>query len=147
VVSKLILIFFLIFIAGLMVSPYFQKKELQVCFKDHCFIAELALAREEKRQGLMFRKSLEENRGMLFVYEKEEMRSFWMKNVLIPLDIIWLDQDKKVVHISENAQPCLELPCPSLKPNSPVKYVFEINGGLASEIGLVVGDKLEFQIR
>lgn len=147
-VWKIFLIFFLIFIVGLILYPYFkkEKKESQVCFKNYCFSAELALTPEQKRTGLMFRENLDKHRGMLFVYEKEREHSFWMKNVLIPLDIIWLSEDKKVVYIAENYQPCLGLPCPAIKPDKAAKYVFEINGGLASEMGLSVGDELEFEI-
>ncbi len=144
---KIFLILFLIFIAGLILYPYFkkEKKEERVCFKNHCFLAELVLTPEEKSRGLMHRKSLDKDRGTLFIYEKEGERSFWMKNVLIPLDIIWLSEDKKVVYIAENCQPCPELPCPTIKSDKAAKYVFEINGGLASKIGLSVGDELEFE--
>jgi len=145
---KIFLIFFLIFITGLILYPCFkkEKKQSQVCFKNHCFSAELALTTEQKRTGLMFRQGLDKDKGMLVVYEKEGEHSSWMKNVLIPLDIIWLSKDKKVVYIAENCQPCPELPCPTIRPDKAAKYVFEINGGLASEMSLSVGDKLEFKI-
>lgn len=123
-----------------------EKEETQVCFKDHCFSVELALTPQEKGRGLMYREVLPKDRGMLFIYENEGIHSFWMKNVLIPLDIIWLDKDKKVVYIAENCQPCPDDPCPIIKPETPAKYVFEINGGLAGEIGLSAGDQLEFEI-
>lgn len=145
---KIFLIFFLIFIAGFVVYPYFkkEKKEQRVCFKNHCFLVELALTPEEKSRGLMYREGLDKDRGMLFIYEKEGEYSFWMKNVSIPLDIIWLNKDKKVVYIAEKCHPCPELPCPTIKPDKAAKYVFEINGGLASEMGLSVGNELELEI-
>lgn len=145
---KIFLIFFLIFVIGFIVYPYSkkEKKEPQVCFKNHCFSVKLALTPEEKSKGLMYRGSLDKNKGMLFIYDKEGEYSFWMKNVLIPLDIIWLDKAKKVVYIAENCQPCLEPSCPSIKPEKAAKYVLEINGGLASEMGLSVGDELKFEI-
>ena len=147
-VWKIFLIIILIIAAGLLIYSYCKKgkQEPQVCFKNHCFSVELALTSEEKSRGLMYRESLAKDRGMLFIYEEEGEHSFWMKNVLIPLDIIWLDKDKKVVHIAENFQPCLDLPCPSIKPDGPAKYILEINAGLASEIDLSVGDELEFII-
>jgi len=147
-IRKIILIFSLIFITGLITYSYIktEKKEAQVYFKDHCFSVELALTPEEKGRGLMHRENLPKDRGMLFIYEKEGEYSFWMKNVLIPLDIIWIDKDKKVVYIAENCRPCPDVPCPSIRPDSPAKYVLEINGGLASEIGLSVGSQLEFEI-
>ena len=144
---KIILIFFLIIIMGLAFCSYLkkEKEEAQVCFNDRCFLVELALTPEEKSRGLMYRENLPKDRGMLFIYEKEGIHSFWMKNVLIPLDIIWLDKDKKVVYIAENFQPCSGDPCPIIKPDNPAKYVFEINGGLVYEIGLFAGDQLEFE--
>jgi len=145
---KIFLIILLILIVGFLVYPYLkrEKKESQVCFRDHCFLVELALTPEEKSRGLMYRESLDKNRGMLFIYQKEGEYSFWMKNVLIPLDIIWLDKDKNIIYVAENCQPCPDVPCPSIKPNRAAKYVLEINGGLASQIGLSVGNQLEFEI-
>ena len=147
-IRKIFLIIILIIIMGFILYPYLkkEKEEVEVCFKDHCFYADLALTSEEKSRGLMYRENLPKDRGMLFIYEKEGEYSFWMKNVLIPLDIIWINRDKKITHIAENCRPCPELPCPSIKPDSPAKYVFEINGGLASEIGLSIGSQLEFEI-
>jgi len=145
---KIFLIIILIIVVGLLIYPHLkkEKKESRVCFKSHCFLVELALTPEEKSRGLMYRESLPKDRGMFFIYEREGEHSFWMKNVLIPLDIIWIDKDKKVVYMAENCRPCPELPCPSIKPDNHAKYVFEINAGLASEIGLSVGDQLEFEI-
>ena len=121
----------------------YSKKQGRVCFKDNCFNVELALTPQDKNQGLMFRESLELDKGMLFIYEKSGKYSFWMKNVLFPLDIIWIDENKEVVFISENILPCKSDPCPSVKPDKEAKYVLEINGGLSEKIGLAVGDRLE----
>ena len=155
-VWKILLILFLIIISGFLIYPHFKKekdgiktfsirKEPQVCFKNRCFFVELALTPEEKSRGLMYRESLGQDRGMLFIYEKEARHSFWMKNVLIPLDIIWLDQDKKVVYIAENCQPCSEDSCPSIKTDKNAKYVLEINGGTVFEMGLSLGDEFVFR--
>jgi len=121
----------------------YSKKQGRVCFKDNCFNVELALTPQDKNQGLMFRESLELDKGMLFIYEKSGKYSFWMKNVLFPLDIIWIDENKEVVFISENVLPCKLDPCSSVKPDREAKYVLEINGGLSEKIGLAVGDRLE----
>ena len=94
----------------------------------------------------MFRDNLEEDRGMLFVFEEEKEWSFWMKNTFIPLDIIWLNREGKVVHIAKNVQPCFEEKCLSVNPLSPAKYVLEINGGIADEIDIAVGDSLVFDV-
>ena len=107
-------------------------------------IAELALTPEEWERGLMFRKKIPDNYGMLFVFNKVNYQWFWMKNTYIPLDIIWIDKDKKIVYIAKNCKPCLKDQCPSYGVDIPVKYVLEIKGGKAKEYGLKVGDKIDF---
>ena len=89
----------------------------------------------------MFRDSMAEDKAMLFVFEKPGVYNFWMKNCKIPLDIIWLDENYKVVAISPNNQPCGAGDCPSIL-GVFAKYVLEINAGLASKIGLSEGDFL-----
>ncbi len=88
----------------------------------------------------MYRQSLPKDAGMLFVFDKEGEYPFWMKNTLIPLDIIWLDKDKKVIYINENTQPCKTVNCESYGTDKNSKYVLELNAGIAKEIGLKVGD-------
>ena len=115
-----------------------------VCFEGHCFGVELAQTVDQRAKGLMFRKRLDPDKGMLFVYETEGEYSFWMKNTLIPLDIIWINKDKQVAFIGKDIQPCKSERCPSLSPNVRAKYVLELNAGITEKIGLGVGDKLEF---
>jgi len=123
-----------------------NQKQAQLCFKNNCFDVELALTSKERNQGLMFRDYLEENKGMLFVYVIEEKRSFWMKNTLIPLDIIWLNQNKEVVFISKNNQPCKNDECSTINSDQKAKYVLELNEGIIEKIGLEVGDRANFDI-
>ena len=122
---------------------YENNKKNQVCFKNNCFEVELAITQEEQMRGLMFRKSLAKNRGLLFIFQEEGFESFLMKDTLIPLDIIWINLNNEVVFISENTQPCKEDPCPSVTSDKKTKYILEINGGISKEIGLGVGDKVE----
>lgn len=122
-----------------------DSSRIQVCFRNHCFLAEVALTEKERLTGLMFRKKLTSKKAMLFIFPDNNYHSFWMKNVLIPLDIIWLDQNRKIVYLAENCQPCSELPCQSIKPDSPARYVLEIKGGRSQQIGLAKGDILEFK--
>jgi len=133
-----------IVIIGIMLINSNNKNIIQVCFQDHCFDVELAVSIEEKNKGLMFREQLDLNKGMLFVYKDEKEHSFWMKNVLIPLDIIWINKKNDVVFISENTQPCKESFCQSINPGKNAKYVLEINAGLSKEIGLMVGNRIDF---
>jgi hypothetical protein len=124
-----------------------KEKQNQVCFKNNCFLVELARTSEERNRGLMFREKLEQNRGMLFIFEEESIYFFWMKNTLIPLDIIWINKNREVVLINENTQPCQENLCPSINPEKAAKYVLEIKAGISQKINLRVGDTLEFKIR
>lgn len=91
--------------------------------------------------GLMYRKSMEDNQGMLFIFTDSQYRYFYMRNTEIPLDIIYIDQNKTIVSIQKNAKPYDETSLPS---EGPAKYVLEINGGLSTKWNLQKGDKIEF---
>ncbi len=121
-------------------------KENQVCFNEHCFVVELAKTPAERARGLMFREKMDKDKGMLFIFDSEELNSFWMKNTLIPLDIIWIDENKEVVFLKENFLPCLEENCETVSPSERAKYVLEVNAGIAKEIGLAPGARLIFKI-
>lgn len=116
----------------------------EVCITQNCFMVEVADDGEERSIGLMFRESLEGDRGMLFVFDVSSEHSFWMKNTLIALDMIWINEGKEVVFIKEGAQPCEVENCPSYSPESDALYVLEINSGKVSELGISVGDLVEF---
>ena len=87
----------------------------------------------QREKGLMFRRHLDENHGMLFIFAGEEPRSFWMKNTWIPLDIIYLNGNKRVVKIWENTTPLSEISIPSEKP---AQYVLEVNAGFCARYGI-----------
>jgi len=87
----------------------------------------------------MGRKNLAEDAGMLFIFDKEGFYPFWMKDTLIPLDIIWIDENNKIVYIAGNAQPCVQN-CKNYDPPKEAKYVLEINGGLADKLNIKIGD-------
>lgn len=112
----------------------------KVCFEQGCFLVEVADEDAERMQGLMYREELAEQRGMLFIFEKPEANYFWMKNTLIPLDMIWLNENQEIIYINKETPPCKANPCAAYGPNKNSTYVLEINGGLSDEIGLEVGD-------
>lgn len=114
-----------------------------VCFSDNCIEAEIAATNQERQKGLMFKKSLPENQGMLFVFNKADMYSFWMKNTYIPLDIIWINENQ-VIHM-EQAVPCKE-DCISYKPQNPAKYILETNTGFIEKNNIQIGDKVEISL-
>lgn len=105
--------------------------------KSHVFKVEIADDEPEREQGLMNRESLARDTGMLFQFEDMAVRSFWMRNTLIPLDILYLDDKGRIVSIARNAKPLDETPLSSI---IPAKGVLEINGGQAAELGIMPGD-------
>ena len=101
---------------------------------------ELAVTGPQQERGLMYRTSLNVDQGMLFIFPDSQNRAFWMKNTRIPLDLIFLDADRKIVHIAHDAQPEDETLIPS---QQPAAYVLEVLGGQAVEWGLADGDTAE----
>jgi uncharacterized membrane protein (UPF0127 family) len=106
--------------------------------------AEVADTGEKRERGLMFRESLGQDRGMLFIFDRPDVYRFWMKNCRIALDMIWLDQNKRIVSLTSNAPPCLGDPCPSYQPAGKALYVIETVAGFANENGLRPGMKVKF---
>jgi len=94
---------------------------------------------EEQAQGLMFRESLPARHGMLFPFAPPGVHRFWMKNTMIPLDMVWLDADGKVLFVSADTPPCKADPCPSYGPDTPSSSVLEIAGGMAAKEGVKTG--------
>jgi uncharacterized membrane protein (UPF0127 family) len=107
--------------------------------------AELAYTDSTRMKGLMYRKYLAPDAGMLFVFRDLDLHSFWMKNTLISLDLIWLNERKEIV-ASLTVDPCEKDPCQSYEPMQKSKYVLEVNGGFVKKHNLKVGDQLEFTI-
>lgn len=95
--------------------------------------------------GLMFRKEMAGDEGMVFLFEKEQPLTFWMKNTLIPLDMVYLDKDWKVISIQKEAQPCKADPCVLYPSRGNAQYVLEINGGLSDKLGIQEGVKVQLQ--
>ena len=102
---------------------------------------EIADDSNEMEKGLMFRERLDENKGMLFVFGDNAARTFWMKNTLIPLDMIFIDDKNEIVDIKP-AVPCKAEPCELYKSAKPAKYVLEVNEGFAEKNSIGVGDKI-----
>ena len=117
----------------------------EVCFDQNCFEVEIADSFEERQRGLMFRESLGEGKGMLFVFEESGIYPFWMKDTFIFLDIIWINSDKEVVFINKDTLPCQEDPCISYDPGTEALYVLEVNSGVSEELGLEIGEIVNFK--
>jgi uncharacterized membrane protein (UPF0127 family) len=118
----------------------------EVLFPDKTRVSvEIARTPEERSRGLMFRERMGPEEGMVFVFEEPGSYPFWMKNTLIPLDMIWLDKGRRVVHIAHSVPPCKADPCPSFPHEGQALYVVEVNSGFAKKHGVKVGDKLELK--
>ena len=103
----------------------------------HVFTVELAVTSKARQQGLMHRREMPRNVGMLFIFPSVGLQSFWMKDTLITLDILFLDTKGRVVHVHHNAQPRSLIP---IAPKVAAHAVLEINGGLSRELGIRPGD-------
>ncbi len=106
---------------------------------------EVAIDPETRAQGLMFRESLPRGRGMLFLFPRSDIYSFWMKNTLIPLDMIWIDAEGTVVGVEANVPPCQADPCPSYGPDAEAQYVLELGAGEAARYGIGKGTHLDLR--
>lgn len=108
--------------------------------KDLRIFVEVADTPEKIHQGLMFRESLGENNGMVFIFEGEDYRSFWMKNTLIPLDIIFVNSNSTIIDIKENFQPCEQEPCESYRSKEKATHAVEVNAGFVEKNNITEGD-------
>ncbi len=128
-------------------GPRLDPTHNYVCLRNHCIDVELAKTENEHAKGLQGRSTLGKDHGMLFIFTKPGAYTFWMKDTLIDLDIVWLDYARRVVYISPNTPSCKEEPCPTYTPDGRAVYVLEINSGYASQLGMKLGDTLEFRLR
>ncbi len=103
---------------------------------------EVAQTPEQQQKGLMYRPALPDNRGMLFVFPSAQPVKFWMKNVPVALDMVFLEQGI-VKYIQASAPSCVQEPCSTYGPNVPIDKVIELRSGLAAELGLQIGDKIK----
>jgi uncharacterized protein len=101
---------------------------------------------QDRAMGLMFRPSLPLDRGLLFVFPEADFHGFWMKNCRFPIDMVWLDQAKKVVYLAEAVPPCKAEPCAVYSPMQRAQYVVEMNAGQARREKAVIGATLKFDL-
>jgi hypothetical protein len=140
--NLLLFVMVLLFVSGLSYADdkfveFYGDNRKKLC----SFKVELASTPREQEKGLMFRKSLGKNKGMLFIYNDDEIRFFWMKNTLISLDIIFIDSKLKISDIYYSAKPH---DVSTIGSKAPARYVFEINAGMADSCNLRVGTEAGF---
>ena len=133
----------------LVLLPGCQIKQHKVSINGQTFKVELADTDHKRAMGLMYREEMANDSGMLFIFPDSQPRAFWMKNTLIPLDIMYFDQNRRLVNIRANTPPCRNTTtrCPSYPSTAPAKYVLEINGGLSEKHGFKPGDELIIQLK
>lgn len=141
-ISKAAVVFSLI---PLVLASGADKRFITIRFPSGIKIeAEVADTPEKRSLGLMFRKHLDPDHGMIFIFPEADYHRFWMKNCFFEMDIIWLDEKKRIVYHEKNLPPCREDPCPSYGPSTKALYVIEAVGGFFKRIGLKNGMKVEF---
>jgi hypothetical protein len=103
---------------------------------------------QKRTEGLMYREHLGADRGMLFTFLQAQAWTFWMKNTKIPLDIIWMNEKKQIIHMEQNVPICTRTDdsCPQYQPNDEALYVLELAGGRAESLKLQRGSKLQFRV-
>ncbi len=136
----LLLLFILLF--NFSTITYGEPKTHHLLINKNKFTVEIAKTPEERRKGLMFRESLADHHGMLFVFDQDKIHSFWMHNTLIPLDIIWIGANKKIVFIQENTKPFDDTP---ITPSQKARYVLEVPAGTVKKLHLAPNDKITLQ--
>ena len=122
-----------------------EYKIKRIMIDDVMLEVEVADDDEKRALGLMHRDSLEEYKGMLFIFPYEGKYAFWMMNMNFSIDIIWIDSEGNVVHIVDNAVPCNRVASTSectYEPDVHAKYVLEVNGGFAERHGVTIGSRM-----
>jgi hypothetical protein len=132
-----LLIVALIASAGDLAAAELQTLEIASKSGVHTFQVEMAITPEEKEHGLMFRRELPDGQGMLFDFQFDQNVAFWMKNTYIPLDMLFIRADGRILRIAENTEPLSERNIPS---GGPVRAVLEVIGGTAKKLGIAPGD-------
>lgn len=106
------------------------------------FEIEVAADDATRERGLMFRDSMPADHGMLFLFDHAATQAFWMKNTRIPLDILYFDQNRRLVSVQQRVPACRTDPCPAYPSAGPAQYVLELNAGVADALGVKAGDEL-----
>lgn len=115
-----------------------------VTLRGHRIALEVAADNAARAHGLMDRTSMPADHGMVFVFPDTQIRTFWMKDTLIPLDMLFFDGNRKLITLLRNVPPCKADPCAIYPSTAPARYVLELNGGEAGQLGIREGDIATF---
>lgn len=127
----------------LILTPPCHAGDVSLTLNGATFDVELAISQGEHKQGLMGRTVLNKNQGMLFVYGQPELLSFWMKETLIPLDILFFNRDGELLEFFAEVLPCKKSPCKTYSSRLPAQYVLELPAGTAKKLELKRGDRFQ----
>ncbi len=129
----------------LLISGCGNASEHWVELNGQRFLVEIADDDGERARGLMFRDEMDADRGMLFIHEREMPLAYWMKNTRLPLDILYFDNERKLVSQQRDVPPCSSgNRCPPYPSGAPARYVLELNAGQAAKMGLKDGTEIDF---
>jgi uncharacterized protein len=129
------------------VDPNDQPIKARIVVNGFEVLADVAITDEDQIKGLSIKDQMNENEGMLFVYDEPSQQSFWMKDMKFPIDIIWLNGTGSVIHIEENLRPCVSsLECPTFSPSENAQYVLETVAGFVQKHHLKIGTDVDFSI-
>ncbi len=138
-----IIILVILFLLALFII-LFSKNSSEIIIKGKKIKVEIADTELQREKGLMYRTGLDENSGMLFVYPDSSIRSFWMKNTLIPLDIVFINENLEIVDI-KNTLPCSSEPCSVYTSSLPAKYVLEVNSGFSERNNISIAESVSIE--
>lgn len=117
----------------------------RVCIKGVCVNVEVVSQTDDMQRGLQGRNGLVKDQGMLFVFQKDDFQSFWMKDMKFPIDMIWFDSQYHIVSIAPSCPACVKDPCEVYTPTQKASYVLEVSSGLALKHQFKVGDVVELK--
>ncbi len=134
-----------LFIAGCSVKVGASVDSTIFCVPETCFTLEIVRTPEDRAKGLMYRESLDADKGMLFVFDAPGEYSFWMKDTHIPLDMVWVSADNVIVEVEHDVPPCKVVNCPSYGGNVESSMVIELNAGMAERYTISEGERITFK--
>ncbi len=137
---------FVLLVAAVPLSAQLRLPRGRAVFPDGAAVSvDVADTEPVRQRGLMFREQMAAGEGMIFVFPEPGYYPFWMKNTLIPLDMVWLDARGRVVSIARSVPPCKADPCPSYPPDANASYVIELVSGFCRQHNLKIGDVVKLE--
>jgi uncharacterized membrane protein (UPF0127 family) len=132
-------------VSGIILNGCVPLSADKICIRRACVNVLIADTPAARTKGLMDRQALAGDEGMFFVFPEEDAYAFWMKNMRFPIDIIWINNEFKVVDMETGVEPCGSQSCPSFVPQAKCRYVLEVNAGFAKRHRIMIKDTVKWQ--